>query len=597
MQGTAGMDFFKSLGAARNTSTYTLNHAVLREVRYHMRANATALSCQQIIERFLVRGVAVRGASKQFARFVELHMVPFFRGMVESFIAVGWCAYVLRRRKMASELGQETVLVPVVVPMEHARFELEANRTTHEFTMRCMQMDGMAQVRGVRFIFLNERQRYANDTLMCSPLSGILGELRYVEQMKKFAVQAEFVRTHPTIYLQGVNAPRGESSTASMTGAMHSGALAESHSNSISDALRAKVRGETVEEPLSDAQLFQRASTDIVSNIEFHAQQMDDFARGQNEQYYSLGLNYAPPHHHSLYVCPPGMQLAHRPDTPQPRTDQVEMDEHLSSKVLAAFGIPETIFAGNSRSARPRAQDRAVFNIMHINMFDATLENYRLAMRETFVRIYREIFKAEIDADRIIFRPPPLYEHYLQHLARQFDDISEGSKHITASKFSAGDYSSKIKEMRGELCAAVNAQLALVAASADWFAAEPNELAIGDCDACPAGNSFGLWEQFCGARPEDSGIDALETLAIARSLVLFAWVLAMVDALSCSALQLPRFALGIRCAAGILAGGAAILAHSKLSWTPRAGLVAAYAMPVLAVASAARACVFDDARR
>ena len=419
------MDF---LSLTFDSDIHALNLELYRELVYFFDTNATVQYCFQALDRFILNKIVIRDASAKFQEFVQDHVVGFIQSALRMIFILGWCPYMKKQVAVVGKNGkEEKIWVPSVAPLQYMRAELHVDKKTFEYKFKFWDENRMSPRTDIDVLVFDDISQLANGCLINSLMSGLIGEFRYAEQIKQFTIQAEYVRSNPSIYLRETKRGGGrELNGARGSGVMDSdGTMGEDVRNSIGLLNGPTFDPQAPNKP-THVQNLEKASEDIVANVEFHAAQMDRVAQG-NQNYYRLGLNGQPQFMDNLFVCPPGMELASNPQMPESRVDQLTIMRNLQSMVFLKFGIPETVFGfigaqtnNLTRGATTRGNRvRKDINIMDLNNFDATVCRYSAFVRKAFTQMYRTLYGRMIDPSIVLLEPPELYGLYLTHMREE----------------------------------------------------------------------------------------------------------------------------------------------------------------------------------
>lgn len=392
-----------------DTDCIDLDKAYYKELMYFYRTNPTVKHCVDTLEKFLFSNLEVKGAKPVLQDYIAEYIVPFFRQVLKHSVILGWVAY--RTRKVIDVRTNKQIKVPEVVPLDYSNVHLTVNKVTFEYKIMCTSIGGFEQIQDVHFLLFSDMQRLASNSLIDSVLDTIMGDHRYAEQIKRFTMQAEFVRSNPTIYLRKVPGNTGDGAAAAATGNMRR-TVGIANVRSVADRIQQRM-------PRSQ-EMLERASEDMVSNVEFHNNQVMELNTRVYNNYYSMGLGLRQQYENNIYICPPNTELAAPPRLPESRLDQLSIERALTSKIYTAFGIPETIsgFGSSASSSLHSSSTRASkvrkdVNIMDIITFEATLERFRNFFSDSFVYIYKEIFNKILDRKTIMFHTPRFYDEFM----------------------------------------------------------------------------------------------------------------------------------------------------------------------------------------
>lgn len=393
-------------GLDPDIEVHTFDHVLYKELLYLFETNETCIQAYGILERFLFQNIHVKASTKNLMEYVETYMSEFFGKVLKQWLIVGWCPYIFKMVK--NETTGEKMPVPEIVPFRYITPELHVHKKKLTYEFVYYDADRLHKRTNIKTIIFGNIEDLANGTLIDSPLRSVLGEYRYLEQMKKFSLQGEFVRSNPPVFMKSIAKKPQENDF-----------LGEEGDKMMDDNLYDE-NGPEDEKYMSQAKLLEGASRNMVKNIRFHNEQMHNLTMQQNSTYYNIGLGMRSQTENNLFILPPGFELDAKPQLPETRVDPISLQKKFSSILYLALGIPETIFGFGShtnftsagRAAHRSTEIRKDINIMDINSFDATLLKYQKRFKQLFRNIYEEIYKTRLKLDAIEFKPPRLYEHF-----------------------------------------------------------------------------------------------------------------------------------------------------------------------------------------
>lgn len=399
---------------SQDEDTYTFDYALYAELREFRRRNNTLRQCASILDQFLFNDLKLEGAKPHLQAFIRSHLLPFLRTVLANILLVGWSPYKLVKFKF--EDSKDHVLIPSNVPIHLLNPVMTVNSKTFEHKFRFMEEDGKKERKDVHVLFYSDMHDLVDCGLINSVTYSTLHDHRFVQRIRQFTLQSEFIRSNPTIYLQREKPlpdPKGQSGTFSRTdgpalGLDRNFARARAPAlNSLNPSIRQQVTAESASESMAD-------------NLAFHEQQMMLLRARQQREYRNMGSENAPQHQNNTYVCAPGTVLAATPHLPQSRTDQVAMEQDLTSKIFRAFGIPESLSGNQKLTVRDKTKGQAPkTTIMEIITFQSRLEHMQSFFKTAFIDIYKRMFDKTLDPGVITFRPPVMYELFLKSLTEE----------------------------------------------------------------------------------------------------------------------------------------------------------------------------------
>jgi hypothetical protein len=441
-----------------NILTYKLDMRLYYELTHFMDNNSTIKQCVGILDRFLFQSVEINGAKKLMNQYLDKYFLPFFRRMLRNIITLGWCPY--HTKKIKDPKTGMPIVVPEVFPVEYIKCQMLVNRETLDYEFQFLNYEGDRIRKDIKVFVFSDMSLIANGALIHSLLSGLLPEQRYSNQIKKFTIQSEYVRSNPPVYLKVDHAAAGQRSTTNQTNGFAGG-----NQNN-----QRQVGAQNVPNPANFQQravvqvpeMLEKASTDMIKNVEFHQQEVHNLAMMQDNNYYNMGLGFAPQWYNNLFICPPNMTLAANPHLPESRVDQIVIERKLASDIYLSFGIPETLLGlvGGSQNSIRNSTGRSSnirkdVNIMDVNSFESTLFRYQNFFQDCFVVLFDVIFNKEVDKNIVEFKPPKLYEQFIANVLAENEISVKGKEEKSTTERSKtlggdADKSPKKEESSGD---------------------------------------------------------------------------------------------------------------------------------------------------
>lgn len=411
----------------RNVIVYSLDMIRYRELCHFFDTNATTKLCVGLLIRFILHDIKLRGSKKHVGEYLTQYFIPFFRQILRNIVILGWCPYQLK--KVKDPVTEENILVPEVVPVSFMQCELEVNMKKIEYNFKFYELHERIAKPKIKVFIFSDTELIANPTMIHSVLNGTLSDYRFVQQIKRFTIQSEYNRSNPTIYLRRESGSHNQSRTFGQTTGPDGGLNGPRKVNAEGGSVRpldaimgGAARNFDVRDTPESVQLA-NASMNMADNIEFHQNEMRARAIAHQQNYYNMGLDFAPQWHNNLFICPPDMVLAATPHIPESRVDQLTMERNLNSTIFQSFGIPESMLGflgGGQQSTRGTttrsAKVRNDVNIMDLNSFESTIGMYKNFFKDCFIVLYASIFQKKISREVIDFLPPELYIRYIDNV-------------------------------------------------------------------------------------------------------------------------------------------------------------------------------------
>jgi hypothetical protein len=418
-----------------NELTFSLNMRMFNELSYFMDTNATIKQCFGVLDRFLFQSVEILRAKKLLNNYLDMYFLPFFRRMLRYIIILGWCPYHIK--KVKDRRSGMPILVPEVFPVEFIQCNMIVKKKTMDYEFQFFEDDMESKRRkDIRVFMYSDLTLIANVNLIHSLLSGLIEENRYLMRIKQFTMKSESIRSNPSIYLRRDNDANGVAKLADQANGFNGGGNVRllpggAHNNPINADNPANFENEQ----MTASKVLETSTTDMINNIKFHQHEIQDLGRMRNGARGNGSSSFEPQWHNNLFICPPNTILAATPQLPESRIDQMVIERNLSSQIYMTFGIPETLIGivGGSQSSIKGSNNRSSnirkdVNIMDVNNFESTLYRYQNFFQDCFTIIYEEIFKKSVDKDVVSFKPPKLYERFIETILEEHGLKEDGDK-------------------------------------------------------------------------------------------------------------------------------------------------------------------------
>lgn len=457
------MEWSNFLNVSPEYDIHQLNFELYKELNYYFETNATIRHCYNILYRFSLHDIEIKNASPIFKNYIQEYIIPFLKDSLRMRLILGWCP--VYNKKIKPVGSKKQITIPAIAPLEYMTVELHIHRKKFKYQLKFFDELRQKELKHIYPLFITDIRKLGNGNVINSLLYSLLGDLRIHEEIKKYAIQAEYTRSKPSIYLRETKGMRGDTtghmqptmtgqSSVMTTNGPPNARVQTRNVNFTFDATTAQNAGGR--RPMSQAETMEQASKDMMSNLRFHANQMQQNSNNRNMNYYKVGLNGEPQFLNNLFLCPPGMELASNPQMAETRIDPVSWGRDLSSKIYVHFSIPEPVFGfigaqtnNDTRGSTTRGNKvRKDINIMDLNNFDATIKLYNEFFSQDMVIIYNAIFEKIIDKKHVKFLPPELYGTYLEQM--KLDMIYGENRHDPVDKNESSSSSSSSSSSDGK---------------------------------------------------------------------------------------------------------------------------------------------------
>jgi len=435
------MSFFAGIDPSQES--FKLDRHAVYELEHFTASSPTINQCIDILDRFLFSNIQISGSTRMFQNYISEYFVPFFRSMLRKIVVLGWSVVYIRSIK-DKHTGQK-IKIPEVVDVQYINPEIVLDKSTFSYDVSIYDHTGSQKLAGAIFLPFKDIQQVANQTLTCSILSGIVDDFRYIQQVRQFALQAEFVRTNPTIYLEEQKSNTVGTSLAKQAEGLSVGIAR--NEDAFDDPMNDVNNGTRKNTPHED--LLKNASKSIAANFDFHNKAMAENHRVNVNGRFHQGSNFSAQHKNNIYIVPPGLTLADKPTLPQSGIDFTALEKIMNAKIYQKFGIPESLIGSSLVNARERMNTSSLkerlgtrhnntnVNVMDIINFETVLDRYRLYFRDAMVIIYEQIYGKRLKCESITFNAPTLYEEYVSQL---YSNTENGTKKTSDNKEDSNQY-------------------------------------------------------------------------------------------------------------------------------------------------------------
>jgi len=405
--------FFNFVGEGKQV--YTLNRDTLREINHFIENNCTVKQIIELLERFLFNDIDIVGSTPVFLNYVKEYFVPFFRSVLKQVLHAGWSAVMIR--KSIDPRTKEKIVIPETIDFDLLSPQITLDKKKITYDMNCFDYNGQTPLKNVTFLFMDDIKSIANETLTNSKFKGVMADYRYIIQAKQFAMQSEFVRTNPTIYLA-----QEKQNSAPVNSVRAAGAFGDGLSRATAIDLTKPLtfaRGGALK-PKNKQDLFEKASDSLKHNFDYHHNQMNDNLQHAAYGRYNAAGSFKAQYHDNTYIIPPGMELAATPQLPQTTINIFELENRLKTKLFQIFGMSEGLITGtkkitaNIQMANPTIKNTV--SLFDIISFEAILDRYRDFFAMSFIILYEKMFEKRIKKEAIKFRAPDLYQSFVDQL-------------------------------------------------------------------------------------------------------------------------------------------------------------------------------------
>ena len=361
------------------TETFELNEHALEELSFYYKTSSTVTSCVRFVESMMVLNSSLTGTSVALNKYYTEFCRTFVRAALHDLFVLGWFVYRMEERDGG-------VLFPVFVPNSAATVTITRKKKgTASVHVSYIESDNHdlgysknnARAKKTFVFFVNNIHEYCSDTMISSPMLGLINDFRIYTQLLRFQIQSDYVRSNPTVYLHG--RPLSDF-TRHLDGGVNQDAPVlvrpyEDEQNTVED--------------------YENATKMYASNISFHETQEKNAATRARTNFRKIGLDVKPQYKHNIFVCPPDTTLAHAPVQPI-SPDVKTAEERLEKNINAQFGIAAVFGSNNYRHSTIEHHRNENDNEFTAVLFSIASERYATLLRDLFNDVYLHAFETTL---------------------------------------------------------------------------------------------------------------------------------------------------------------------------------------------------------
>lgn len=310
-------------------------------------------------------------ANLDFQDYLQEYWRPFGAEVIVNFMLFGFCPYVINRKQL-SKRPVRWVEYPVVPPWGTYQVHVQVN-SNYEREYKVFPRNLQHKPRPshkpdkrVNLVFFGNNTlpdiygNYTTDTV------SLTNAVANCDEHEEYALRAESLRTHPTLFVQSQQDSRKYEQVTHMR-AFDGDEMEEAVIDTKRQKLNNNYRG------MSDT-AHMAGGTDT-----------------QAPAYSSRTGRMFPRHsklwENSIFAVPDGMEFASNVPKPEARADIVDIVRHKEELICATIGVPRTVlfsdFAGQGGEAQTESQSET---------FRRTVDCYRAATLRMLNQVYSEIF-------------------------------------------------------------------------------------------------------------------------------------------------------------------------------------------------------------
>lgn len=349
---------------------YELNVDVYKELEFVADNCADIRQCMTIIKDIIFQTMKLSGAKETLNEYFIRFIKPFLAQVFHTIFLLGWCPYKLEKNK------QYQVNIPVFVPPEYLCSKLRVNRAKMTSKFEFFDYNDNKKISGIRVLLYTDITKLANPYLIDSIVFHLLPDFKYYDTLRKYNLQAEFVRTNPAIYLKEDTKDNNSQTEVLRKTDMGRTRTIQKNTNTIAESL-------------------EQASESLVDNIAFHQRQMELRFNGiRNSLGHSSGNNFNTPlHHNNLFVPPPRLTYGANPLQPTTTIQATNYYEFMTTNIFKMFSIPPSLYGASRRTISGARTGPTEAEFIALN---STIDQYGTFINHCFRTIYYDVFSVEL---------------------------------------------------------------------------------------------------------------------------------------------------------------------------------------------------------
>lgn len=383
--------------------------------------NVTVQQCYEILQKYLISDIKINKSSDLFQEYIDIHLKPFFNNVMQYFLLIGFCVW--RVSSVKNKKDGKKIPVPMCINPQFFDIYLDYDYIKCKYKFIICEVGSPKPLNNFFVMPFASIDDLFNDSLIYSPLNVLHSYFDFLKTMETNYVRAQTTNSNPTIYLCSDNSTNTNMNTLSM------------YRNSTSQASTSFGAGGRVDDfelsnilnvpRVSDTLMMDTARNDIMSNSDFHFEQIQKLSMQYAADKYQTNSNYVPQYYNNMCVFPQNLKLACNVQAPKVDANQVSLNTFFNSNVFSAFGIPEPLFginySGVSNSYQSRTTSKPI-GLMDISTFETTLEKYKFVLSTMFRLVYEETFKSPASKLKVEFHYPMFYEYFVKQLLESLDN-------------------------------------------------------------------------------------------------------------------------------------------------------------------------------
>ena len=303
--------------------------------------------------------------------------VPFATNIVVHFVLFGYCPYIINKKRARN---RRVVRYPVTLPFgtyevhNEVTTDYETKWTVYQraYSAKPMQLN-MPDAR-VRIGFYENGTRPTMEGDLNTDLAALVDTIATIDEMNEYALRAEAIRTHPTLFVESTPDSRRFEEV--------------SHVRAFD--------GNDIEEATTERQQYNTYSKyKSVQTSQSNASCVAGDLGGVSTRTGRRFANHARIWENNVFCVPDGTQLSSNVPSAEPRGDLLALTEHKEDIICAALGVPKNLMIAGSRGGGAEASQAGSQN--KATTFRRTVDSYKTALLGVLNDVYREIYKSDQD--------------------------------------------------------------------------------------------------------------------------------------------------------------------------------------------------------
>lgn len=340
--------------------------------------------CRQVLVTSLLSGGLQcerrgRPANQAFQALLEQQWIPFVRDLIDNFFMFGFCPVRVVKR---SKRGEKDTLVPIVPPYGVYAVDVCVDPVDYTTELRFVPTRGAAngldvgrtEETEVHMLVCDDGMPNVTRPSFRSRVSTLLPQFLWMQRMRRYALQAEHIRSHPPLITQDSPDKRPVNEALANESFADPSELFEEH-----EARRYRKNASNLNALLQQRAMTQQNNRNAMGH---------EHAEGCDAEAATVRLSQT--YEDNTYHVPDGTQVAGQAPMPQARTDLVDLERMRVDVICGTFGVPKALIM--AESARSNASGA---NEMDYRSLRRTIESLAAGLARALTETYRLVYGDE----------------------------------------------------------------------------------------------------------------------------------------------------------------------------------------------------------